>query len=155
MSLLTDDVRAKRRLRAAQRGRSTSTPVLTKTQGTSTGVWSESGANATATAPRPRQASYVPRGPTLTSLPGMMRGACVIAALVGIVCAATPAPTRTLAVRGDEDKLPAGGLTITEPAQTAQASYYKIAPHETITFGWNFTSLKATPTRLYLSLIHI
>ena len=41
MSLLTDDVRAKRRLRAAQHGRSTATPVLTKTQGTSTG----SGAN--------------------------------------------------------------------------------------------------------------
>lgn len=114
------------------------------------GVWSESGANATATAPRPRQASYVPRGPTLTSLAGMKLGACVIAALVGVVCATTPAPTRTLAVRGDEDKLPAGGLTITEPAQTAQASYYKIAPHETITFGWNFTSLKATPTRLYV-----
>ena len=41
-------------------------------------------------------------------------------------------------------------MCIRDRAQTAQASYYKIAPHETITFGWNFTSLKATPTRLYV-----
>lgn len=64
----------------------------------------------------------------------------------------TAVPTAPLAVRADDDnnRLPAGGLSITEPAQTAQASYYKIAPHETITFGWEFTSLTATPSRLYV-----
>ena len=64
----------------------------------------------------------------------------------------TAVPTAPIAIRADDDnnRLPAGGLSITEPAQTAQASYYKIAPHETITFGWEFTSLTATPSRLYV-----
>ncbi|WFD33962.1 hypothetical protein MCUN1_000790 [Malassezia cuniculi] len=44
----------------------------------------------------------------------------------------------------------AGGLTVTEPAQTADPSYYKIAAHETITFGWSFTSLTKTPNKLYV-----
>lgn len=44
----------------------------------------------------------------------------------------------------------AGGLTVTEPAQTADPSYYKIAAHETITFGWSFTSLSKTLSRLYV-----
>jgi len=35
----------------------------------------------------------------------------------------------------------AGGLTYLTPAQTAAASYYKIASGNPITFGWNYTSL--------------
>lgn len=50
----------------------------------------------------------------------------------------------------DDDKLPAGGLTVTLPAQTADESYYKIAPHETVTFGWSFTSLKTKPNKLFV-----
>lgn len=50
----------------------------------------------------------------------------------------------------NDDRLPAGGLTVTQPAQTADESYYKIAPHETVTFGWSFTSLKTQPDRLYV-----
>ncbi|KAI3626330.1 hypothetical protein CBS9595_001691 [Malassezia furfur] len=50
----------------------------------------------------------------------------------------------------DDDRLPAGGLTVTQPAQTADESYYKIAPHETVTFGWSFTSLKTQPDRLFV-----
>ena len=42
---------------------------------------------------------------------------------------------------------------ITQPAQTAQASFYKIAPGQSITFGWNFTSLYVTPTSLTISAI--
>ena len=47
---------------------------------------------------------------------------------------------------------PAGGLTITKPPQTA-TSFYKIAPSEPVTFGWNMTSVLATPTHLTVSAI--
>jgi len=47
---------------------------------------------------------------------------------------------------------PAGGLTITQPPQTA-TSFYKIAPSEPVTFGWNMTSVLATPTHLTVSAI--
>ncbi|OCH93326.1 hypothetical protein OBBRIDRAFT_702944, partial [Obba rivulosa] len=46
----------------------------------------------------------------------------------------------------------AGGLTITKPPQTA-TSYFKIAPSNTITFAWNFTSLLSTPTHLTVSAV--
>jgi hypothetical protein len=42
-------------------------------------------------------------------------------------------------------------LSFTQPAQTAAASYYKIASGQLITFGWTFTELQATPTSLTLS----
>ncbi|KAH8115902.1 hypothetical protein DFH11DRAFT_1245306 [Phellopilus nigrolimitatus] len=45
----------------------------------------------------------------------------------------------------------AGGLTFTQPPQTADASFYKIASGAPITFGWNFTSLIVTPTHLTVS----
>lgn len=35
----------------------------------------------------------------------------------------------------------AGGLSYTQPALTDAVSYYKIAPSNAITFGWNYTSL--------------
>jgi hypothetical protein len=41
-----------------------------------------------------------------------------------------------------------GGITITQPVQTADASYYKIAKGVTVTFGWNFTSVLSYPTSL-------
>jgi len=47
---------------------------------------------------------------------------------------------------------PAGGLTITQPPQTA-VSFFKIAPSQLVTFGWNFTSLIVTPTRLTVSAV--
>ncbi|KAH9855603.1 hypothetical protein C2E23DRAFT_901464 [Lenzites betulinus] len=47
---------------------------------------------------------------------------------------------------------PAGGLTITQPPQTA-TSYYKIAPSITLTFAWNFTDVLATPTSLTVSAV--
>ena len=47
---------------------------------------------------------------------------------------------------------PAGGLTITQPPQTA-TSFYKIAPSQPITFAWNFTYLLATPASLTLSAV--
>ncbi|PWN27021.1 hypothetical protein BDZ90DRAFT_232598 [Jaminaea rosea] len=45
---------------------------------------------------------------------------------------------------------PAGGITITQPVQTAEASYYKIAPGVDVTFAWNFTSILSYPTSLTL-----
>jgi len=47
---------------------------------------------------------------------------------------------------------PEGGLTITQPPQTA-TSFYKIAPSVTITFGWNFTNVLASPTSLTVSAV--
>jgi hypothetical protein len=44
----------------------------------------------------------------------------------------------------------AGGLTITQPPQTA-TSFFKIAQSQYITFAWNFTSLLSTPTHLTVS----
>ncbi|SPO41485.1 uncharacterized protein PSFLO_06967 [Pseudozyma flocculosa] len=42
----------------------------------------------------------------------------------------------------------AGGITITNPVQTADASYYKIASGVSVTFAWNFTSVIQYPSRL-------
>ncbi|KAJ7135942.1 hypothetical protein C8R44DRAFT_662184 [Mycena epipterygia] len=47
---------------------------------------------------------------------------------------------------------PAGGVTITQPPQTA-TSFYKIAENNMITIGWNMTSVIATPTSLTLSAV--
>ncbi|KDQ60356.1 hypothetical protein JAAARDRAFT_174418 [Jaapia argillacea MUCL 33604] len=47
---------------------------------------------------------------------------------------------------------PAGGLTITQPPQTA-TSYYKLAPNNLITFAWNFTYLISTPAHLTVSAV--
>jgi len=49
---------------------------------------------------------------------------------------------------------PVGGITITQPPQTA-TSFYKIAPNQLITFGWNMTSVhpQASPDHLTLSAI--
>jgi hypothetical protein len=41
----------------------------------------------------------------------------------------------------------AGGLTITQPPQTA-TSFFKVAPSQIITFAWNFTSLYSQPAHL-------
>ena len=46
----------------------------------------------------------------------------------------------------------AGGITITQPPQTA-TSFYKIAPSNLITFAWNMTSVLATPTHLTVSAV--
>lgn len=46
----------------------------------------------------------------------------------------------------------AGGVTITQPPQTA-TSFYKIASGQLITFGWNFTDVLATPTHLTVSAV--
>ncbi|KAF7289822.1 hypothetical protein MIND_01356500 [Mycena indigotica] len=48
--------------------------------------------------------------------------------------------------------LPPGGATITQPPQTA-TSYFKIAPNQLITFGWNLTSVVRTPTSLTISAV--
>lgn len=47
---------------------------------------------------------------------------------------------------------PAGLITITQPPQTA-TSFYKIAPGNVITFGWNFTALISTPAHLTVSAV--
>ncbi|PPQ90789.1 hypothetical protein CVT25_012618 [Psilocybe cyanescens] len=46
----------------------------------------------------------------------------------------------------------AGALSITQPPQTA-TSFYKIAPSQPITFGWNMTAVLVTPTHLTVSAV--
>lgn len=69
---------------------------------------------------------------------------------------ATPAPSGTAVASSSSlsipQSAPAGLITITQPPQTA-TSYYKIAPGNTITFGWNFTALLSTPAHLTVSAI--
>ncbi|KAJ7205981.1 hypothetical protein GGX14DRAFT_643839 [Mycena pura] len=48
--------------------------------------------------------------------------------------------------------LPPGFATITQPPQTA-TSFYKLAPNQPITFGWNLSSVLATPTSITLSAV--
>lgn len=43
---------------------------------------------------------------------------------------------------------PAGSITITQPVQTADPSYYKIAKGVDVTFGWNFTYVLDYPKTL-------
>lgn len=47
----------------------------------------------------------------------------------------------------------AGAIVMTQPPQTGAQSFYKIAPSQPITFGWNFTAVIATPTHLTVSAI--
>ncbi|KDN44392.1 hypothetical protein K437DRAFT_257096 [Tilletiaria anomala UBC 951] len=51
------------------------------------------------------------------------------------------------------DSAPIGGVTVTQPAETADASYYKIAPGVKVTFGWNFTYVLQTPKTLFINAI--
>lgn len=74
------------------------------------------------------------------------------------MAAQTPAPSSSSAsATGSFISIPqtaaAGGLTFTQPPQTGAASFYKIAPSQPITFGWNFTALIITPTHLTVSAI--
>ncbi|WOO81577.1 uncharacterized protein LOC62_03G005099 [Vanrija pseudolonga] len=46
------------------------------------------------------------------------------------------------------DSVPAGGILMIDPPNTASQSFYKIHPSEYITFRWNLTSLVVTPTSL-------
>ncbi|KAI9853136.1 MAG: hypothetical protein M1824_001527 [Vezdaea acicularis] len=43
-----------------------------------------------------------------------------------------------------DPRLPAGGVQMVTPAATSGSQYYKVG--DQITFGWNFTSLSATPS---------
>ncbi|KAF5324187.1 hypothetical protein D9619_011349 [Psilocybe cf. subviscida] len=47
---------------------------------------------------------------------------------------------------------PAGVASITNPPQTA-TPFYKIAPGQPITFGWSFSGVIQTPTRLTVSAV--
>jgi hypothetical protein len=60
---------------------------------------------------------------------------------------AAPASSSTLSI---PQTAAAGGISFTEPKATA-TSFYKISPSETITFGWNITSLSVTPTHFTVS----
>ncbi|KAJ7151244.1 hypothetical protein C8R46DRAFT_1123674, partial [Mycena filopes] len=48
--------------------------------------------------------------------------------------------------------LPAGGVTITQPPQTA-TSFFKLAPDHFLTIGWNFTYVVQAPTSITVSAV--
>jgi len=67
---------------------------------------------------------------------------------------ATEAPSTTDGANGNKTttaghtsydaRLPAGGVSMLTPAAIAGQQYFKVG--DFVTFGWNYTSLKATPT---------
>jgi len=67
-----------------------------------------------------------------------------------------PAPATSSSLRSSSSSIPqtapAGGLSITQPPQAA-TSFFKIAPSQPITFGWNMTYVLATPTHLTVSAV--
>ncbi|PWY97245.1 hypothetical protein BCV70DRAFT_203019 [Testicularia cyperi] len=82
---------------------------------------------------------YAPDPPTFT--PGLSSSASGTAA-------ASSGGSATATSNTIPSSAPAGGLTITQPIQTADASYYKIAQGVDVTFGWNFTSVLQYPRTL-------
>ncbi|KAJ7053309.1 hypothetical protein C8F01DRAFT_1167029 [Mycena amicta] len=72
----------------------------------------------------------------------------------GSVSASPPPPTSDTASNAISiaQTLPPGGATITQPPQTA-TSFFKIAPNQMITFGWNLTSVLQTPTSITISAV--
>jgi len=64
---------------------------------------------------------------------------------------ASPTTARSTTTRLNiPNSAPAGEYVFTKPPATV-TSFYKIAPGELITFGWNFTYVVATPTALTVS----
>jgi hypothetical protein len=63
-----------------------------------------------------------------------------------------PSPSASNTTSAIPQTAAAGGLTITQPPQTA-TSFFKIAQGQYITFAWNFTSLLSTPTHLTVSAV--
>ncbi|KAG6909104.1 hypothetical protein DXG01_001978 [Tephrocybe rancida] len=64
----------------------------------------------------------------------------------------TSAPLPSLTSTKISDTAPAGLLTITQPPSTA-TSYYKIAPNNLVTFGWNFSYVVVPPTHLTVQAV--
>lgn len=48
---------------------------------------------------------------------------------------------------------PDGGISMTQPQQTGDQSYYKIASGELVTFGWNFTYVLQKPKTIMVSAV--
>ncbi|KAG0703656.1 hypothetical protein DFH29DRAFT_915558 [Suillus ampliporus] len=72
-------------------------------------------------------------------------GSATVSGSASLVNGSTPLPSVSLGA-------PAGAVTITMPP-IQSTSYYKIAPSEYITFGWNFTSIVVTPTAITVAAV--
>ncbi|KAG2743708.1 hypothetical protein P692DRAFT_20850388 [Suillus brevipes Sb2] len=68
-----------------------------------------------------------------------------ISSSASLVNGSTPLPTVPIGAQ-------AGSLTITMPPIQSN-SYYKIAPSEYVTFGWNFSSILVTPTAITVAAV--
>jgi len=68
-----------------------------------------------------------------------------ISGSASLVNGSTPLPTVPTGAQ-------AGSITITMPPIQSN-SYYKIAPSEYVTFGWNFSSIIVTPTALTVAAV--
>jgi len=92
---------------------------------------------------------------TATPLPASTSGAPQTSGSVSMSITATPtsgsaaatSETPTTTDRTSYDpRLPAGGISMTNPPLISGSQYYRIG--DFVTFGWNYTSLLATPTAL-------
>ncbi|PWN19545.1 hypothetical protein BCV69DRAFT_284175 [Microstroma glucosiphilum] len=72
----------------------------------------------------------------------------VTAQVNSVTQSATVAASTTTSSVSIASTAAAGGLTVTLPNETADASYYKIAPAVNVTFAWNFTSVLSYGTSL-------
>lgn len=64
------------------------------------------------------------------------------------ITASAPTSSRTVIPQS----APAGLLTVTQPPQSL-TSFYKIAPKQLVTFGWNFSYVLSTPAFLTVSAV--
>ncbi|KAJ7167347.1 hypothetical protein C8R43DRAFT_1060970 [Mycena crocata] len=65
------------------------------------------------------------------------------------VVATSQSPSNAISIAATN---PAGGATITKPPQRS-TSFFKIAQNQMVTFGWNLTSVLATPTSITISAV--
>ncbi|KAG1742742.1 uncharacterized protein EDB91DRAFT_1051686 [Suillus paluster] len=72
-------------------------------------------------------------------------GSATVSGSASLVNGSTPLPSVSAGA-------PPGAITITMPP-IQSTSYYKLAPSEYITFGWNFSSISVAPTSLTVAAV--
>lgn len=92
---------------------------------------------------------------TQSSATGSVTGSSTSGSVTGSVTGSASGPATGSAAPSSTHipvNAPPGQIIFTQPPLQS-ASYYKIAPSQYITFGWNFTQLYITPTSLTVSAV--
>lgn len=87
-----------------------------------------------------------PASNSITSAPSSKSGSAASSSGSGSGSGSTSNQPTTTYQTSYDPRLPAGGVSMLTPAVISGAQYYKIG--DFITFGWNYTSLLATPTAI-------